>query len=122
MGALLFLISTPIHLFLSQETSIAVSAITLSLIGGAYIGFGARSENLNAMALELFVAFLFGVTALAGLLWHWSAIPVGLVAHAIWDLMHHNSSFGAKVPKWYIPLCVVYDLAAALFLAVIYVI
>ena len=122
IGGLLFLISAPVHLFLPQEPSIALSAVTLSLIGGAYIGFGARSEQLSAMALEFLVACLFGLTALAGLLWHWSAIPIGLAAHAVWDLMHQNPSFGAKVPRWYIPLCVVYDLAAALFLVVIYAI
>ena len=41
-------------------------------------------------------------------------------AHAVWDLLHHNGAFGAPVPKWYIPFCVVFDLLAAAFFLVLY--
>ncbi|MEN8841257.1 MAG: DUF6010 family protein [Octadecabacter sp.] len=116
----LFVITVPIHLLLPQSKSIALSAVTLSLIGGAYIGFGARAEKFSTFAIELAVAALFGMAALLGLLWHWSALPIGLAAHAIWDLAHHNGLFGAPVPRWYIPMCVFFDLAAALFLVILY--
>ena len=36
------------------------------------------------------------------------------------DLAHHNGLFGARVPRWYIPFCVVIDLLAAAFLFVLY--
>jgi len=122
IGGVLFLATVPIHMALPQDVSIVVAAITLALIGGAYIGFGARSDTYQKMTIELVTACLFGLMALAGILWHWSAIPIGLSLHAIWDLLHHNPKFGAAIPHWYIPLCVVYDLAAALFLVIIYAI
>lgn len=122
VGGALFIPTVPLHLLLPQSTSIAVAAITLALIGGAYIGFGATASSSRVFFMEMMVAGLFGTAALAGLLWHWSAIPVGLALHALWDLAHHNGLFGAPVPKWYIPFCVVIDLAAAVFLVILYVV
>jgi hypothetical protein len=49
------------------------------------------------------------------------ALPVGLAAHAAWDLLHHNDVFGAPVTRWYISFCVVFELLAAAFLFVLYV-
>lgn len=120
IGGLLFIVAAPVHLVVAQDVSIAISAITLSMIGGAYIGFGALSDDGKTMILELVVAVLFGAAALAGLLWHWIAIPLGLGLHAFWDLLHHRKIVGARVPQWYIPFCVVFDLSATLFLVILY--
>ena len=120
LGGLLFVVSAPVHFFVPQDVSIAISAVTLGMIGGAYIGFGAQAKDSMTLALELLVAVLFGIAALVGLLWHWIAIPLGLALHAIWDLLHHRQIIGARVPRWYIPFCVVYDLSAALFLVMLY--
>ena len=65
-------------------------------------------------------AIFYAIMALAGLLWSPLALPLGLAAHAVWDLLHHNGAFGAPVPKWYIPFCVVFDLLAAAFCLVLY--
>ena len=123
-GGLLFIVFAPVHLSLPEEKSIVLAAVTLSLVGGAYIGFGAQSISLKTMLTELFVAGLFGVAAFAGVFLHWSIIPLALALalalHAGWDMLHHNQQFGACVPNWYIPFCVVFDLAAALFLLVLY--
>jgi hypothetical protein len=120
IGDSLFLVTAPVHLFLPQNASIALAAVTLCPIGGAWFGFGARSDNLRTMAMELLVACLFGLAALAGLLRHWTEIPFGLAKPAVQDLLYPKPAFGARVPRWYIPLCVIYDLAAALFLVAIY--
>ena len=100
----LFVITVPIHLLLPHSQSIALSAVTLSLIGGAYIGFGARAEQFSTFAIALAVAALFGLAALLGLLWPWRALPFGLAAHAVWDLGHHHWLFGAPVPRWSRPM------------------
>lgn len=120
LGGFLFIVSAPIHFVVSESVSIAIAAVTLALIGGAYIGFGARAHDVRTMVLELLVAILFGTAALAGLLWHWIALPLGLALHAVWDLLHHRPIVGAPVPRWYVPFCVVYDLLAALLLVVLY--
>ncbi|KQI67676.1 hypothetical protein AN189_14160 [Loktanella sp. 3ANDIMAR09] len=120
LGGLLFIVSAPVHFVVTQDVSIAIAAVTLGMIGGAYIGFGAQANDSKTLALELLVAVLFGMAALAGLLWHWIAIPLGLALHAIWDLLHHKPIVGARVPRWYIPFCVIYDLSAAIFLVMLY--
>ena len=119
-GGLLFIATAPVHFIVDQDVSIAIAAVTLSLIGGAYIGFGAQANELRTMILELLFAAFFGLAALTGLMWHWAAIPFGLAIHAGWDLLHHKPLFGASVPRCYIPFCVVYDLSAALFLVFLY--
>ncbi|PRY90198.1 hypothetical protein [Donghicola tyrosinivorans] len=42
-GAILFLISVPLHLLAPDQTSVLIAPLTLTLIAGAYISFGATS-------------------------------------------------------------------------------
>ena len=120
VGAGLFGITAPLHLFLELNASVAVAAVTLALIGAAYIGFGAADGRARVFWSELGVAILFGTDAVLGMLWHWFALPLSLALHALWDLLHHKSHKLARIPGWYIPLCVVYDLLAASFLILLY--
>jgi hypothetical protein len=119
-GGLLFAVSVPVHLLVSKDVSVALAAVTLAVIGGAYIGFGARAADARVFWIELTVAVVFGLAALAGLIWHWLALPIGLALHAVWDIAHHRHTFGAPVPAWYISFCVVVDLAFAAFLVLMY--
>ena len=119
-GIAIFSVTAPIHLLTDTETSISIAAITLALIGGAYIGFAVADGRPRVFWPELAVATLFGAAAVLGILWHWAALPLGLTLHAGWDLMHHNSHRLARIPKWYVPFCVVYDLLAAGFLVLLY--
>lgn len=120
MGLTLFILTFPAHLLLDQEASVSLAAVTLALIGGAYIGFGTVDGRPRVFWSELAVALLFGAAALLGLLWHWAALPLGLALHALWDVMHQNSRALAKTPGWYIPFCVVYDLLLATFLVFLF--
>ena len=119
-GVTLFSVTAPIHLLADTETSITIAAMTLALIGGAYIGLAVADGRPRVFWSELAVALLFGAAAVLGILWHWAALPIGLALHAGWDLMHHNSHRLARIPKWYVPFCVVYDLLAAGFLILLY--
>ena len=60
VGAGLFGITAPLHLFLELNASVAVAAVTLALIGGAYIGFGAADGRARVFWSELGAAILFG--------------------------------------------------------------
>ena len=119
-GVALFSVTAPIHLLTDTETSITIAAITLALIGGAYIGFAVADGRPKVIWSELAVATLFGGAAVLGILLHWAALPIGLALHAGWDLLHYNSHRFARVPKWYVPFCVVYDLLAAGSLILLY--
>jgi hypothetical protein len=43
IGVGLFTVFVPIHLLVSEDISVAIAALTLTLLGGAYIGFGASA-------------------------------------------------------------------------------
>ena len=97
-----------------------IGAVTLAVIAGAYIGFAATDGSVNALVVELGGTTLFGGAALLGVLVTPPTIPLGLLAHAGWDFLHHNAKFGASIPKWYIPFCVIVDVAAGGALLVLY--
>lgn len=53
IGAGLFIVFAPVHLLVSEEISVAIAAVTLALIGGTYIGFGASAKSMRTFWLEL---------------------------------------------------------------------
>lgn len=120
VGSLLFIATVPVHLLVSGTASVAFAAVTLAVIAGAYLGFGSADGRRHVFFLELAVAVLFALAAFAGLVWSPFAIPAALAVHAVWDVLHHGSGFVARVPGWYIRLCVVFDLTAAAFLFLLY--
>ncbi|MGZ2260152.1 DUF6010 family protein [Roseobacter sp. A03A-229] len=120
IGLAFFVVTVPAHFLLETDDSLALAAVKLAVIGGANIGFGAADGRQSVFWSELGVAVFFGSAAVSGLLWHWVALPLGLAVHALWDLAHHNAGRLARVPHWYIPFCVVFDLMAAAFLVLLY--
>ncbi len=117
LSAIVLGVAIPAHLLLPEEISRLTIAITIAIIAGAYIGFGANDGRLWVLMTELVVAALFGVMALLGVLWSPFMFVVALFLHGVWDIIHHNGLFGARVPRWYIPFCVVIDWIAAVGLA-----
>ena len=63
---------------------------------------------------------MFLATALLGLVYTPYLIAVGFVAHALWDILHHDgdTGIGTSVPPWYPRFCAAYDIVhAVLFVA-----
>ena len=66
---------------------------------------------------EASVAISFSVLALGGIAFSAWIIPIGLIAHAVWDFLHHRKPHMlADIPEWYIPFCIVVDLVLAIVL------
>jgi len=120
LGSAVIGLTLPVHFLVPEAVSVQIAAITLAIIAGAYIGFAAADGALKALIFELSGAALFGLAALAGLLWTPLAIPLGIMAHGAWDFAHHNNRFGARIPQWYIPFCVWIDLAVGGALLALY--
>lgn len=114
------LVIAPAHLLVSQGVPVAIAAVTLAEIGEAYVGFGAAASSGPAIWLEPAVAIFFGIAAVSAMIRHRIALPTGLAAHAVWELLHHNGAFGAQVPRWSIPRRVMLDVLAASFLLALY--
>ena len=120
LSALVLGVAIPAHLILPDDISRLTIAITIAIIAGAYVGFGASDGRPLVFLTELCIAALFGVMALLGAIWSPYILVVALFLHGVWDLIHHNGLFGAKVPRWYIPFCVAIDWIAAAGLALLF--
>lgn len=124
LGSAVILFALPLHLFLPLEMSVQLAALLLSSIAGVYFGFAIVSGDQNKMMIELTGAGLYGLVALAGLVWWQWLIPIGLAAHAIWDLAHHNRfaihKSLAPTPQWYVPTCVYVDVVLAVAFSAIW--
>ncbi|WP_370337581.1 hypothetical protein [Parvularcula marina] len=120
LGSAVIGLTLPVHFLVPEPLSVQIAAITLALIAGAYIGFAAADGSLKALIVELAGASVFGLAALAGLVWNPLAIPLGIMVHGLWDFAHHNNRFGASIPQWYIPFCVWIDFAVGGVLLALY--
>lgn len=109
LGSALIGLMLPIHFLVPIELSVQIAAVTLGVIGGAYIGFAAVNGSRKALITELIGSALFGAAAVIGLAVWPLVIPLGILLHAAWDVAHHKSKIGAPVPHWYIPFCVIVD-------------
>ena len=105
------------HLLMPFDVSVAVASLTLVFIAGIYVGFAIANGREHAFMTEASVAISFSVLALAGIAFSAWIIPIGLIAHAVWDFLHHRKSHMlADIPEWYIPFCIVVDLVLAIVL------
>ena len=102
---------------LPSELSRDVTAILLTLIASIYIGFSIGSEGRLPLFSQVIGCVFFVALALLGLWVSWWFLAAGLALHGVWDYLHHGKHGRGVVPKWYVPLCAVYDLTVALFIA-----
>jgi len=100
------------HAFLPAQVSLSFAAVLVALIAGVYFGFAVVSGSPRQQLVEFNIASLFAVAALLGLVAWPILLPLAYLAHALWDLLHHNRSrLGlVAIPAWYVPWCVVIDL------------
>jgi hypothetical protein len=99
------------HAFLPPQASLGFAALLVALIAGVYFGFAVTNGAPRDQFVEFGVAGLFLVAALLGLLRWPLLLPLAYLAHAAWDLAHHNKARLALVaiPTWYVPWCAVID-------------
>lgn len=86
-----------------------LAALLLAMIAGIYIGFAVNDGRLSRIILEASVAVLFVIFAMWAVMNAPMMLPAGYIAHAVWDFLHHTALFKVKMPTWYVPACVVYD-------------
>lgn len=106
------------HIVLPRPYALDATAILLSIIASIYIGFALSDGREREIGLEIGAASVFILFAVGGLWLNPYLWPLGLILHALWDFMHHDSGVQTKVPQWYPPICVVVDVLLAVFLLV----
>jgi len=95
-------------------------SILLSVIAAIYIGFSLASKGGLPVLKQVAGAVFFILLAFLGLWSSWWFLVVGLALHGVWDYLHHGRRGKGVVPRWYVPFCAAYDVALALFVAVVY--
>jgi hypothetical protein len=72
--------------------------------------------------VEFNVTSIFAVAGLLGMMYWPLLLPITYVAHAGWDLAHHNRARLSLVaiPGWYVPWCVVIDVIVGAGLLVLW--
>jgi hypothetical protein len=110
------------HFFMSPEASLGFAAILIALIAGIYFGFAVVNGSNRDQIVEFNVTGLFAVSALLGLLLWPVLLPIAYLAHACWDVAHHNRARLSLVaiPQWYVPWCVVIDVIVGAGLLVLW--
>jgi hypothetical protein len=102
---------------LPEEHLLEFHTLALVFIAAVYIGFASADGRPQALVTEVVGIIVFISLALIGL-WTWTpALILGFVGHAGWDLIHGpHGTFGAETVGWYIPFCVIVDLAIGAYL------
>lgn len=110
------------HYFLTPTASLAFAAVVIGMIGGIYFGFAVVNGSPRHQAIEFGVAGTFAIAGMVGLLAWPLLLPAAYVAHAGWDLAHHNRARLALVaiPQWYVPWCAIIDVVAGAGLFLIF--
>lgn len=101
---------------LSNTRVLEFHAALLTLIASVYIGFALQGGQPHEVRLEVATAAAFVALALIGLWLSPWFIVFGLALHGFWDFLHH-SVIHTPIPRWYIPLCMIYDVSVAGFLS-----
>jgi hypothetical protein len=118
-GSLLAVVTLPLHLMVSHQESVVTAAVILGLIAGIYIGFALVDGRVRWLVIECVIAIAFVSAATAGVMqWQW-AIPIAYAVHGLWDWAHH-SLVETHLPRWYVPMCAIYDWVAAAGLTLIW--
>ena len=74
-----------------------------------YFGFVLIDGRVREMFFEFGNIALTLTLAFLGL---WAApywLAVGYFIHGVWDAIHHPGGIRTKIPRWYIPFCLLFD-------------
>jgi uncharacterized membrane protein HdeD (DUF308 family) len=87
----------------------------LVVIAAYYILFAVMGESRHALAWELAVAVVFSAVAIMGALHLPVLVGVGIVAHGLFDFIHHTMIEDAGVPGWWPGFCGSLDVVLGLW-------
>jgi hypothetical protein len=93
--------------------------VVLIVVGSYYVLFASMGAPGRVVLLESVVAAVFLLAAVIGFKGSLWIVVAGLVAHGIFDLVHHRFIENPGVPSWWPGFCLAFDVVAGGFLAVL---
>ena len=118
-GAIFGGVTLVIPALLPRDDALGFLAILLGAIGAVYLGFVLADGRAPEFRIECAGILLFGVLAITGLTLSAPAVlAVGYLAHGLWDTLHGHRGIHTRIPWWYVPLCIGFDVVAGVYLLV----
>jgi hypothetical protein len=96
-------------------------AVLLAILAGSYLGFGFADGRRDKLILEASMALgilVLILLAMWKMLW---LIAVGYVVQVLWGVLHYPLAIGARVPKKYALMFLLFNSAIAAFLFIRFV-
>lgn len=104
---------------LSSDDAFGFLAVLLAMIAGVYLGFALQDGRVRAFRTEYVGIVAHGALATialaTGSAW---VLAAGYAGHALWDSVHHPKALDTVIPRWYVPLCIGYDLVVAAYILI----
>jgi hypothetical protein len=95
--------------------------VVLTVVGSYYVLFAAMGAPGRVVTVESLFGAVFLVAAVVGFKRSLWVVVAALVAHGIFDLVHHRFIDNPGVPEWWPGFCLAFDVLAGGFLAVLLV-
>ena len=92
----------------------------LVIIASYYILFAILGGSPHALAWETMIAFAFSTVAVFGALRLPVLVGIGIVAHGLFDLVHHVIIQNPGVPPWWPSFCMSIDVLLGLWVIGLY--
>ena len=93
--------------------------IILIVIASYYVLFAAMGGSTDVLIKETIGLTLFAAVAIAGFRLNEWLVVAGLVAHGVFDFVHHTFISNPGVPPWWPSACLAYDVGLAAMFAFI---
>lgn len=87
----------------------------LVVIAAYYILFAVMGGSRQALVWELVIAVAFSTVAIMGALYLPVLVGVGIIAHGLFDFVHHTMIQDAGVPGWWTGFCGSLDVVLGLW-------
>ena len=119
IGALLGVATLIIPILLPADHAFGFLAVLLGMIAGVYLGFALQDGRIRAFRTEYVGIAAHGALATIALATGSALVlAIGYAGHAAWDAIHHPKALDTSIPRWYVPLCIGYDVPPAVRAAV----
>jgi hypothetical protein len=105
--------------FLSAPDAFGFLAVLLGMIAGVYLGFALQDGRVRAFRTEYVGIVAHGALATIALVTESAAVLAGgYLGHALWDAVHHPRGLDTVIPRWYVPLCIGYDVVVGAYVLI----
>lgn len=118
VGLVAAIATVAIASLLPKPMALELLSIVLGGIAFVYFGFVLMDGRKQEMLIEF---GNIGLTIALALLGLWVApywLAAGYLAHGLWDAVHHSGGVQTKIPRWYIPFCLLFDWLVAGFIII----